>query len=59
VAALLAGGADPERPNRNGSTPRALATRPTGRGGSGSPEARAQQREIVDLLGVAHPSGHP
>jgi hypothetical protein len=34
----------------------ALATRPTGRG---SPEARAQQREIVDLLGVAHPSGHP
>jgi len=50
VAALLAGGADPHRPNRNGSTPILLATRQTGRGGSGSPEARAQQREIIDLL---------
>jgi len=50
VAALLAGGADPHRPNRNGSTPILLATRQTGRDGSGSPEARAQQREIIDLL---------
>ncbi len=59
VAALLAGGADPERPNRNGSTPRALALRPTGRGGSGSSAAKAQLREIVDLLGVAHLPTHP
>jgi hypothetical protein len=61
VAALLAGGADPERPNRNGSTPRSLATRTTGRGGSGSAAARAQQREIVALLGLplARPSAHP
>jgi hypothetical protein len=50
VAALLDGGADPARPNRNGSTPLLLATRTTGRGGSGSPEARAQQREIIHLL---------
>jgi Ankyrin repeats (many copies)/Ankyrin repeat len=50
VAALLDGGADPARPNRNGSTPLLLATRTTGRGGSGSPEARAQQREIIQLL---------
>jgi hypothetical protein len=50
VAALLDGGADPARPNRNGSTPLLLATRTTGRGGSGSPEARAQQREIIRLL---------
>jgi len=51
VAALLAGGADPARPNRSGSTPRSLATRTTGRGGSGSAAARAQQREILDLFG--------
>lgn len=50
VAALLAGGADPTRPNRTGSTPLLLATRTTGRGGSGSPEAVAQQREIIALL---------
>ena len=41
------------------STPRALALRPTGRGGSGSSAARAQLREIVDLLGVAHLPTHP
>ena len=50
VAALLDGGADPERPNRNGTTPLLLATLTTGRGGSGSPAARAQQREIIRLL---------
>ena len=37
----------------------ALALRPTGRGGSGSSEARAQLREIVDLLGVARLPTHP
>jgi hypothetical protein len=49
VATLLDGGADPARPNRNGSTPLLLATRTTGRDGSGSPEARAQQRQIIHL----------
>jgi Ankyrin repeats (many copies) len=50
VAALLAGGADAQRKNKNGSTPMLLATQTTGRGGSGSPEAKAQQDEIVHLL---------
>lgn len=50
VGALLEGGADPRRPNGNGSTPMMLARRPTGRGGSGTPEARAQQSRIVALL---------
>jgi ankyrin repeat protein len=50
VKALLAGGADPLAKNRNGSSPMQLATRNTGRGGAGSPEAKAQQVEIVRLL---------
>lgn len=50
VRALLAGGADLHLKNKNGSTPFDLATRDTGRGGSGSPLARAQQAEIVALL---------
>jgi Ankyrin repeats (many copies) len=50
VAALLAGGADVRRTNKNGSTPLLLATHTTGRGGSGSPEARAEQADIVHLL---------
>ena len=50
VRALLDGGADPRHPNKSGSTPMKLATRPTGRGGSGSPEAKAQQAAIVQLL---------
>jgi hypothetical protein len=50
VAALLAGGADVRRKNKNGSTPMLLAMQTTGRGGSGSPEAKAQQDEIVRLL---------
>jgi hypothetical protein len=50
VAALLDGGADPLLPNGRGSTPMQLATRTTGRGGSGSPEARTEQVEIVRLL---------
>ncbi|HEY1605874.1 MAG TPA: ankyrin repeat domain-containing protein [Allosphingosinicella sp.] len=51
VAALLDGGADPRRQNGNGSTPIMLATLQTGRSGSGSPEAKVQQAEIVRLLG--------
>ncbi len=50
VSALLAGGADAGRRNASGSTPMDLATRQTGRGGSGSPAAKAEQAEIVRLL---------
>jgi len=51
VRALLDGGADARRANKHGSTPRDLALVTSGRGGSGSPEARAQQQEILRLLG--------
>lgn len=50
VRVLLAGGADPQRPNRSGSTPMRLATVTSGRVGSGSAEAIAQQALIIDLL---------
>ena len=50
VSALIDGGADPRAPYRNGSTPLLLATQNTGRGGSGSAEAKAQQKEILRLL---------
>jgi ankyrin repeat protein len=50
VRALLDGGADPLRPNKSGSTPMHLAVKTTGRGGSGSPHARAQQAAIIALL---------
>ncbi|MDB5708635.1 MAG: ankyrin repeat protein [Sphingomonas bacterium] len=50
VAALLGGGADPRRTNGNGSTPAMLATRQTGKSGSGTPEAKAQQAEILRLF---------
>jgi Ankyrin repeats (many copies) len=50
VRALIDGGADPRAPNRNGSTPLLLATQYTGRGGSGSAEAKAQQEEILQVL---------
>jgi hypothetical protein len=55
VRALLDGGADPERKNKNGSTPIELATRNTGRGGSGSLDAKAQQEQIVRLFGQHRP----
>ena len=50
VRALLDGGADSRRPNRAGSTPLHLAVQTTGRGGSGSPQAREQQVGIIRLL---------
>jgi len=50
VRALLAYGANPAFRNKSGSTPLLLATQTTGRGGSGSPEAKAQQREILRML---------
>jgi len=50
VGALLEGGADPRRTNGNGSTPAMLATRQTGKSGSGTAEAKAQQAEIMGLF---------
>lgn len=50
VLTLLDLGADPAGPNKNGSTPMLLAKQNTGRGGTGSEDAKLQQREIVRLL---------
>jgi hypothetical protein len=40
----------PRNPGYLPTTPKRLATQNTGRGGTGSPEAKAQQEEIVRLL---------
>jgi hypothetical protein len=53
VRTLLGCGADPRLKNKSGSTPMLLARETTGRGGSGSPEAKAQQREIMLMLDEA------
>ncbi len=50
VRALLAGGADVHAKNKNGSSPFVLAIHNTGRGGSGSTRARAQQADIIAML---------
>jgi hypothetical protein len=50
VRALVDGGADSRQPNKTGSTPLHLAVQTTGRGRSGSPQAREQQAGIVRLL---------
>jgi len=50
VKALLEVGADPRARNGRGSTPMELARWTTGRGGSGSPDARRQQQAIIGLL---------
>ncbi len=50
VHALLDGGAKPRQRNKSGSTPLHLAVQATGRGGSGSDEARRQQAAIIKLL---------
>jgi ankyrin repeat protein len=55
VKTLLRAGADPGLPNDNGSTARDLATLTMGRGGTGSAEAKAEQRIILDLLGTTTP----
>jgi len=47
VKCLLEAGGDPTLKNKPGSTPFHLAVQNTGRGGSGSDEARAAQREII------------
>ena len=48
--ALITGGANPAGPNGRGSTPMDLASRTTGRGGSGSAHARVQQAGIIRFL---------
>jgi hypothetical protein len=48
--ALLEGGANARARNNSGSTPMLLASQSTGRGGTGSSEAKAQQEEILRLL---------
>jgi len=50
VRALLVSGAGPNVRNKSGSSPMKLATRQTGRGGSGSPRAHEQQAMSVALL---------
>jgi len=50
VRALLDHGADAALKNGSGSSPLLLAKYDTGRGGTGSPEAREQQRQIIELL---------
>jgi hypothetical protein len=50
VRALLDGGANPREANGSGSKPLHLAVQTTGRGGSGSDEARQQQAAIIRLL---------
>ena len=52
VRALLDHGGDPTIRNRNGSTAMQLALHTTGRGGSGSPAAKAQLEEILLLVNV-------
>jgi ankyrin repeat protein len=53
VEALLATGADPQRPNDHGSTPLMLAGLSTGRSGSGSDAAQAEQEVILRVLTAA------
>jgi hypothetical protein len=50
VRTLLSHGADPTIRNKHGSTPMQLVLHATGRSGSGSSEAKAQQQEILLLL---------
>jgi hypothetical protein len=59
VKALLDLGADPDATNRSGSTAWQLARWTTGRGGSGSAAARAQQQEILELLQAAGSGAWP
>jgi len=50
VEALLRAGADPRLPNHRGSTASDLVHRTTGRGGTSSAAARAEQQIIIELL---------
>jgi hypothetical protein len=53
VEALLLAGADPRLQNDRGSTASGLARWTTGRGGTGSAAARAEQRIIIELLEIS------
>lgn len=50
VDQLLRAGANPHLPNDHGSTPSDLSHLTTGRGGTGSDEAKAEQQIIIALL---------
>ena len=50
VRALLKGGSDARCKNKSGTTPMRLASLNSGRGGTGSAAAKAQQQEILRLL---------
>jgi hypothetical protein len=50
VDALLRNGADARLRNKSGSTPLHLAVQNTGKGGTGSAESKAFQKEIIRLL---------
>jgi hypothetical protein len=50
VDSLLCNGAAVRLKNKSGSTPLHLAVQNTGKSGSGLPEAKAAQREIIELL---------
>jgi ankyrin repeat protein len=52
VEALLGAGADPRLPSDRGSTAFDLAHLTTGRGGTGSEAAKAEQRIIIELLEI-------
>lgn len=54
VQTLVECGADPGRRNKNGSDAMVLATNTTGRGGSGSPEAKHEQQLILRFLQRTH-----
>jgi ankyrin repeat protein len=50
VDSLLCNGATVRLKNKSGSTPLHLAVQNTGRGGTGSPESKSCQRQIIELL---------
>ncbi|MBS1804714.1 MAG: ankyrin repeat domain-containing protein [Acidobacteria bacterium] len=52
VRTLLESGADPAKKNKRGSNSMLLARMNTGRGGAGSPQAKAEQQQILKLLGA-------
>ncbi len=54
VAALMSAGADPRLRTDGGSTASDLADRTTGRGGTGSAAAQAEQRVITELLATSN-----
>ena len=58
VQTLLECGADPAQRNKSGSDAMVLAVNTTGRGGSGSPEAKHEQQQILQLLNRAKSTSH-